>query len=194
MIMATNPRTTKRITKKISIPSPTLQTFLKDLLFNDEAYLTFLENVQGSLSSHGLEFAPDVSEKLLIDFRFAVDRARRAVKKSGEKLRFEDVFKLPIIAIDEGNLQLKPGTIRAAKRVDVYYSDADSESNRGTHTHFSPDTESQTRSSTDHWSTTKWDSTSIFKNDYRKERFSRCPLLSAETMKQLTKAIDVSAK
>jgi hypothetical protein len=183
--MATNPKTTKRITQKISLPSPTLQTFLKDLLFNDEAYLTFLENVQGSLSTHGIEFAPDVSEDLLNDFSFAVDRARRAVKKGEGKLRFEDVFKLPIITIVEGNVQLKPGG-------KVYSSTQDSSSNRGVETHFSPDTASQTSQETNRQNNVNFSSTSIFKQEYRKERFTRSPLLAADTVKQLIKAIAVS--
>jgi hypothetical protein len=78
---------TRYKTKKISLPSPIFQAFLKDILFNDAAYLAFLENPAGALNAHGLEFAPDVSEKLLIDFRSAVDRARKAVLLSAEAMK-----------------------------------------------------------------------------------------------------------
>jgi hypothetical protein len=193
--MSTNPETINRITKKISLPSPTVQTFLKNILFNDETYLAFLENPQGSLISHGIELAPDVSKKLFEDFNSVIARAREGVKSSGVKLHFEDVFRLPVIEIDAGRVHIKQRTVGAVAdaAVDVYYSTPESSDNRGSKTEFSKaDAVPTSRSDSQH--TKDFSSTSIFKHDFRQERFDRCPLLSAETLKQLTKAIVISEK
>lgn len=194
--MTSEPKTEamKRINKKIALPSPSLQNFLKNVVSDDNEYLIFLENIQGSLTRHGIELADDISEKLLLDFRFAVDRAREAIKNDKPRLKFEDIFKIPLVKIDAGRLHVNNVAAVVDTSMDVYYSENKTEENRGRSTGFDPKTESVTRRETESWHTTKFSGTSIFKNNYRRERFDRSPLLSADIMRQIIEAVNIGRK
>lgn len=188
--MAPTKGKTERIAKKITLPSPTFQKFLKELMFNEETYLAFLENPAGSFQAHGIGLGTDVSEKMIVDFRYALDHARETLAKSKGKLQFEDVFKIPLVSFKDGRLQLKQRNVAAGTSVDVYYSEKTSSENRGSVTDFSAGM--TPTKSTDHWSTKNFGGTSIFEQVSQIERFDRCPLLSAETIREVTKAISVN--
>lgn len=194
----------KRITKKVSLPSPTLQKFLKEIISNDDAYLSFLEDTPAALRSHGLELSADVPAHLLSDFRFAVDRARSHIKESKDKLRFEDVFRIPVVGLGKGGLELEPYTARELSQEQsrdyartqnvsfagqIYYSEQSSSENRGSSTNFS-DGMTPTKS-TDRWSTKNFGGTSIFEGDPWEERFDRAPLISAEVVTQIINSIRI---
>lgn len=188
--MSIKPALAKRITRKVALPSPMLQKFLKDIITNDDAYLAFLEDTPGALRGHGLELAEDVPPKLVSDFRFAVDRARDHIKQSAGKLRFEDVFQIPVVIFENGRIHVKPvRSVGTDTSVDVYYSEKSSSENRGSSTNFS-DGMTPTKS-TDRWSTKNFGGTSIFEGDPWEERFDRAPLISAELVTQVIKAIKV---
>ncbi len=189
-----------RIREKIKPISPTIQVFIKDLLFNDDAYLVFLQNLKSSLSAHGIDPSPDLTQQALIDFRFALENARIKLN-SDKKLRFEDIFRLPFVTIDEARLKFKPSTYGTATRVEasfstsveVYYSEKSSESNRGSNTDWGG-SGTVSEKGTDHYSTTKFETTSIFKDDIVRERFFRAPMLSNDMIVQLTKAIETKSR
>ena len=89
-----------------------------------------------------------------------------------------------------GGLQLKQRNVAVGTSVDVYYSEKTSSENRGSVTDFSAGM--TPTKSTDHWSTKNFGGTSIFEQVSHTERFDRCPLLSAETIREVTKAISVN--
>jgi hypothetical protein len=180
-----------RINEKIKPISPTFQVFIKDLLFNDDAYLIFLQNLKASLAAHGIDISPDLTQQALIDFRFALENARIKLN-SDKKLRFEDIFRLTVVTIDEARLKFKPKTVGIDTSVEVYYSEKSSESNRGSNTDFGG-SGTVSDKGTDHYSTTKFETTSIFKDDIVRERFFRAPMLSNDMIVQLTKAIETKA-
>ncbi|MBM3162386.1 MAG: hypothetical protein FJZ79_03490 [Chlorobi bacterium] len=179
-----------RINASIGLPSPTLQTFLKNIIFDDEAYLVFLENPKGAMSRHGLEIAGDVTGEMVVAFRFTIERIRNAVRKSRKKLHFEDIFRLPLLEIDAGRIRIREVAVAAAASTDIYYSDTKSESNRGRSTEFDPKTEAVANSKTESWSTTKFSGSSIFPDNIR-ERFDRTPLLSADTLKKVIDSVAI---
>jgi hypothetical protein len=181
-----------RINKNIKPISPTFQVFVKDLLFNDDAYMVFLQNLNASLAAHGIDLSPDLTQQALIDFRFALENARVKIN-SDKKLRFEDIFRLTVFTIDDARLKFKPKTVGIETSVEVYYSEKSSESNRGSNTDFGG-SGTVSDKGTDHYSTTKFETTSIFKDDIVRERFFRAPMLSNELVVQLTKAIDSKAR
>ena len=108
-----------RINEKIKPISPTIQVFIKDLLFNDDAYLVFLQNLKASLTAHGIDPSPDISPQALIDFRFALENARIKLN-SDKKLRFEDIFRLPVLTIDDSHLNFKPKSVGIDTSVEKY--------------------------------------------------------------------------
>ena len=181
-----------RINEKIKPISPTFQVFIKDLLFNDDAYLVFLQNLKASLSAHGIDPSPDLTQQALIDFRFVLENARIKLN-SDKKLRFEDIFRLPVLTIDDAHLKFKAKTVGVATSVEVYYSEKSSESNRGSNTDWGG-SGTVSEKGTDHYSTTKFETSSIFKDDIVRERFFRAPMLSNDMIVQLTKAIDTKSR
>jgi len=175
----------QRISASIGLPSPSLQAFLKKIIFDNEAYLVFLENTKGSMNSHGIGFADDVTEKQIIDFHFTIDRIRNAVLNSDKKLQFEDIFRVPVLHIEGGQM-----VATAPTATNVYYSETRTEENRGTSTEFDPKTQAVSSKSTETQHTTKFNGTSIFNHNIR-ERFERTPLISAEVLMQLVKAVSI---
>lgn len=167
----------RRISLKISLPSAALQNFLRQVISDDAVYERFLEDTAGVLIAHGIELQGTVAPKILMDFRFAVDRARRAVREGGK--HFEDVF---------GPVVPKPVGVDAA--VDVYYSETTSSENRGTTTDFSSGM--TPTKSTDRWSTKDFGGTSIFRHEFRKQRFQRVPMLSSEVLQSISKMVAAS--
>lgn len=174
----------ERISKKIELPSPTLQAYLKKIIFDDEEYLIFLEDIQGSLNKNGMQLDPKVTANLMVDFRLAVGRAREALTKKGSKLKFENVFGIPVVEIANGKIKIKQRSIGADTTVDVYFSEAKSEENRGRSTQFDPKVEALTRRETESYHTTKFDGSSIFPGD-REQLFQRTPLLSVDVLKHI---------
>ncbi|MEN6360648.1 MAG: hypothetical protein ABFD59_11440 [Smithella sp.] len=182
--MAIKKQAAGRISKKIELPSPTLQAYLKKIIFDDEEYLIFLEDIQGSLNKNGMQLDPKVTANLMVDFRLAVGRAREALTKKGSKLKFENVFGIPVVEIANGKIKIKQRSIGADTTVDVYYSETKSEENRGRSTQFDPKVEALTRRETESYHTTKFDGSSIFPGD-REQLFQRTPLLSVDVLKQI---------
>lgn len=197
---------TGRISSSIGMPSPSFQAFLKKIVFDDEAYLVFLENPKGSMASNGIGFAEDVSENMIIEFRFMIDRIRHSLQTSGKKLRFEEIFRLPILKIDGERIKITSATVSPAVRqniqtemyteiavetaANIYYSETRTEENRGRSTGFDPRTEAVSNKSTESWSSKKFDGSSIFNRNIR-ERFERTPLISADALKQVIDAVAI---
>lgn len=181
-----------RITHKIVLPSYALRTFLRKAVFDEETFSLFMENSTGVLTSSGIKLDSSVSEDALTRLRFLVARAHDFVLK--EKLdlaKFEEIFGIAVVNPRLRDIRLKIGAmVNSEASVDVYYSEKQSESNRGANTEWkNQDALSDSRS--DHWSTTKFDGEEIMRPE---DRFTRAPLLDALTLGMLIAKMDSKLK
>lgn len=181
-----------RITHRIVLPSYALSNFLKKAVFDEETFALFMENSMAALKNSGIELEPGVSEEALMRLRFLVVRAHDFARKGKiDSARFEELFGLVVVNPKLKDVSLKVGvTAKSDASVDVYYSEQQSESNRGAKTEFK-NQDALTDSHTDHWSTTKWDGKGIARPE---DRFTHVPLLDALTLGTLIAKMDSQLK
>ena len=172
-----------RITHKIVIPSYALSTFLRQAVFDEESFSLFMENSVGFLRNSGIELDSSVSEDAMIRLRFLVARAHDCViKEKINSAKFEELFGIVVANSKLQDIKLNIGaTIQSEASVEVYYSEKQTESHRGSNTDFQKQ-DAVTESHTDHWSTTKWDGKEIVRPE---DRFTHVPLLDALTLGML---------
>lgn len=185
----------KRISQKIKLPSAALNNALRHAIFDQDAFAVFLENTTGALKSNGVELDANISNKALMRLRFLVVRAHDLlVDKKMNASKFEQLLGLDVIDSNFA-VMLESKTERGVERTidaqaNIYYSEQQSESNRGSNTDWSKrDAVSNTGS--DHWSTTKFDGKGFLRPE---ERFIRAPLLDALSLGEIIAKIEARLK
>lgn len=181
-----------RITHKIAVPSHALSQFLRKVVFDEDTFCRFMENSAGTLRTCGVELDSSVSEEALTRLRFLVVRAHDyVVKEKIDSARFEQIFGIAAVNPRLQDIKLKAAAmVKADATVDVYYSEQQSESNRGASTEWkNQDAISESRS--DHWSTTKFDGRELLRPE---DRFIRVPLLDAFTLGTIVAKVESQLK
>ena len=129
----------KRISFRIIMPSVAFSQFLRKVVYDENHYNLFLENSEKVLRSHGVKLAEPLSNKAFADLRFTIREIHDYVTSA---------------RIPPGDSGQVFGIVDVGPP--VLYSEYSTESNRGVSTHFEPDTQAVTSSSTDHEHTTSF--------------------------------------
>ena len=198
----------KRIRFRINLPSVGLGNFWRNVIFDLDNFKLFMENTEGFLESHGVKFDPSVNQDTLMRLRFTVARIRTYVVKEKVPVKqFENVFGIftPEVELQDVSVFREIESARQAEReiestvartrdasTEVYYSEKQSESHRGANTEWDKH-DALTHSSSDHWSTTKFESDGqhIIHPD---ELFQRTPLLDMATLSRILTQMDIRLK
>lgn len=205
----TSPAKRKRISFRIKLPSTAFSQFLKETIFDPNAFRAFTENPKGVLEARGVMVDASVTEDVLTRLRFTIIRARNfVVKEKVTGSRFEEIFGRyeNIFAVREDSeicvetrTDTEPDTtVEHGSKVTVgpqasfavEYSEQSSETNRGADTSWEGQ-DAVANSHSDHWSTTKFEGERIA---HLKDRFARVPLLDAITLGRLMAQFHIRLK
>jgi hypothetical protein len=195
----------KRIRFRITLPSVALGNFWRNVIFDLDNFKLFMENTAGFLGHHGVRLDPSVNQDSLVQLRFTVARIRNYVVEEKVPVKqFENIFGIftPETQLQDVSVFRETASDREVERAiesmaeraqdastEVYYSEKQSESHRGSNTEWDKH-DALSHSSSDHWSTTKFasDGKHIIDPD---ELFQRTPLLDIATLSRILTQMDI---
>jgi len=186
------PAERSRIKHKIVLPSIALSQFLHKALFDEATFALFMENTAGALQSSGIELEENVTEDALMRLRFLVERARDfVIKERINSAKFEEIFGITVLNPRLLDVSLQALTLsKTDTSSEIYYSEQNSESNRGSSTDFN-NSDAVNDAHSDHYSNTSFGG---LQYTLPEERFSRVPLLDSLSLGVLIAKIDSQLK
>jgi hypothetical protein len=198
----------RRIRFRINLPSVGMGNFWRKAIFDLDGFKLFMENTEGFIENHGVKLDPSMNRDSLMRLRFTVARIRNYVVTEKVPVnQFENVFGIftPEAELRDVSVFREIGSDRQAEReieseaamvrqtsAEVYYSEKQSESHRGSNTEWDKH-DALSHSSSDHWSNTKFetDGKHIL---YPDELFQRTPLLDTATLSRILTQMDIRLK